>query len=102
MAALFLRAKGYKILSQRFRSGKGEIDLIALKGKTLVFVEVKARKTEEEGLYAITPRQRERIRQSAEIWLAQEEIDYDICRFDVVVLTPKGLLTHIENAFQEE
>lgn len=99
MAALFLRAKGYKILAQRYRTPYGEIDLIAKKNNCLIFVEVKARKTLEDGLYSILPRQQERIIAAAEIWLAEKNSEFEECRFDVVLLTPKGLPTHIKNAF---
>lgn len=43
LAVKFLRAKGYKIIERNFRKGYGEIDIIAIQGRTLVFVEVKTR-----------------------------------------------------------
>jgi len=102
MAALFLRAKGYKILAQRYRTPHGEIDLVTKKNNCLVFVEVKARKTLEDGLYSILPKQQQRIMAAAEMWIAEKGVDFEGCRFDVVLLTPKGLPTHIKNAFMQE
>ena len=58
-----LMAKGYRILGLRAKTPKGEIDLIALRGRRLVFVEVKRRLTLEDAEASITPRQRERNRE---------------------------------------
>src|SRR5262245_55959447 len=54
-AALWLRLKGYRILDSRVKTPKGEIDLIASKGKMLIFVEVKAREEQGKALDAVTP-----------------------------------------------
>ncbi|KKQ34149.1 MAG: hypothetical protein US51_C0051G0007 [Microgenomates group bacterium GW2011_GWA2_37_6] len=43
LATKFLKGKGYKIIDRNFRKGYGEIDIIAIQGRTLVFVEVKTR-----------------------------------------------------------
>ena len=67
-AAAFLIAKGYRILARRYRSPMGEIDIIAARRSTLIFVEVKARATLDEAALAITPRQKQRIAAAAEIW----------------------------------
>lgn len=48
-AALFLRRRGYRIIAQNVRTKLGEIDLVALKGDLVVFVEVKARSSDEFG-----------------------------------------------------
>jgi putative endonuclease len=56
LAAKFLKEKGYKIIDRNFRKGYGEIDIIATRSKTLVFVEVKTRTSDKFGtpLEAIT------------------------------------------------
>src|SRR5215467_5803054 len=67
-AAAYLIAKGYRIVARRFRSGVGEIDIIARRRGTIVFVEVKARSSLDEAAYAVTPQQQARIIAAAEAW----------------------------------
>ena len=106
IAAQMLRLKGYKILTQRFKTKAGEIDIIAKKSGTIVFVEVKSRKTLEDGLFSVTARQQERIYTAAELWLAQaerENLDPSqefAVRFDVIVVAPNQLPDHIMDAFR--
>src|SRR5229473_2901128 len=56
-AAVYLMAKGYRILAKRFRTPYGEIDIVARRRNLLAFVEVKARASLDEAAYAVTPRQ---------------------------------------------
>ena len=58
MAAWYLQAKGYRILQRNYRTPMGEIDLVAKDGKTLVFVEVKARRSYRFGPAKWPSRQR--------------------------------------------
>lgn len=62
MAMWFLRFRGYRLLFQNYRCGKGthagEVDLIMLKKKTVVFIEVKQRQTLEKAAYAVLPRKK--------------------------------------------
>ncbi len=60
LAALFLRAKLYRILAQRYRVQGGEIDIIAQRGDTIAFVEVKARADLDAAMISITPQTRRR------------------------------------------
>src|SRR5690606_2500278 len=61
-AAAFLRGKKFRILAERLCTAGGEIDVLALDGKTtLVVVEVKARATLDDSLYSITPAKRKRL-----------------------------------------
>jgi len=55
LTALLLRLKGHRIVAQRYRTPVGEIDLVALKGKRLAFIEVKRRKTKEEAAWMLPP-----------------------------------------------
>lgn len=102
VAAWALRVKGYRVLAERYKTPSGEIDLIVRRGRTLVFVEVKARATLSAGLEAITPRQQSRIRSAAEIFLSKGYGPAP-CRFDAVVVTPGrfGLprIVHRQNAW---
>ena len=56
-AAVYLMAKGYRILAKRYRTPYGEIDLVAKRRNLLAFIEVKARGSLDEAAYAVTPRQ---------------------------------------------
>src|SRR5215213_4274726 len=64
-AADMLSRRGYEILSRRFRSPAGEIDLVASKGAHLAFVEVKARRNRDGAAWSVTPRQQRRIADAA-------------------------------------
>ena len=59
-AAAMLTRRGFDILSRRFRSPAGEIDLVASNGPHLAFVEVKARRNRDEAAWSVTPRQQRR------------------------------------------
>lgn len=99
-AAALLVAKGYRILARRFRSPLGEIDIIARRRQTLVFVEVKARNTLDDAAEAVTPRQRQRIVAAAEIWLgAHSDIPFTDIRFDAMLVAPGKMPRHIPAAF---
>ena len=99
-AAALLIAKGYRIVARRFRSRVGEIDIVARRRRTLIFVEVKARERLDDAAEAVIVRQQRRIIAAAEIWLAAHPDlgDTDI-RFDVVLVAPRSLPRHIEAAF---
>ena len=71
VAALSLRLKGYRILESRVKTPVGEIDLIAVRGKTLAFVEVKQRQTYNLALTAVSDRNWQRIASAAANWTAQ-------------------------------
>lgn len=70
IACTLLRLKGYRILAERVRAPVGEIDIIATRGNTLVFVEVKQRRTRAAALESITAKQRRRIERAALLWAA--------------------------------
>jgi len=99
-AAALLIAKGYRIVARRWKSPVGEIDIVARRRRTLIFVEVKARLTHDDAAEAVIVRQQRRIVAAAEAWLAShpDDINCDI-RFDVVLVAPKSLPRHIMAAF---
>lgn len=105
-AAAFLEKKGYRVLERNYRSRFGEIDLIAQDGKTIVFVEVKARRTLRWGdpAQAVHHRKQQKIFQVAQLYLMRQEKEDVPCRFDVVevIITPDGSsrIHHILNAFE--
>jgi putative endonuclease len=103
-AAAFLEKKGLKILERNFRFHSGEVDIIALEGETLVFVEVKAWSAYgidalEQGL---DKRKQRRIIETAKHFLSiYRNYIYMAVRFDVVFVTPQGI-THLASAFAEQ
>jgi putative endonuclease len=86
----YLKEQGLKLLDKNFRGKHGEIDLIMLEGKTLVFVEVRYRKNKDYGgpLASITPQKQQRISATAELYL-QQQPKYRHARIDVVGMTQK-------------
>ncbi len=100
-AATALRLKGFKILGSRVKTPVGEIDLVARRGRLLIFVEVKARQQHSDGLEAITPHQQARILAAAEAFLAQhpQYADLDM-RFDAVICCPGRLPHHLADAWR--
>ncbi len=104
VAALQLEDKGYQILDRNWRCAQGEIDLVALDGEEVVFVEVKTRRgrqmgSPEEGL---TQQKGQRLIELAQLYLVERDIEPD-WRIDLVAveLDSSGKLTrceHIVNA----
>jgi putative endonuclease len=101
LAGLWLRAKGFGILASRFQSPQGEIDLIARRGRLLLFVEVKARSDDAAAAEAVTARQRSRIERAAQAFL-QRRPELAACemRFDAVLIRPGRLPRHIKDAWR--
>ncbi|MET1416365.1 YraN family protein [Roseibium sp. HPY-6] len=100
-AAWYLRLTGWRILKHRYKTKAGEIDLIAKKRKTVAFVEVKARKTREAALEAVTPASQKRISRAARIFVAEHpKAGFFTLRFDIVVIRPWALPERIESAFE--
>lgn len=108
LTAEYLRGNGYHILDSGFRCQEGEIDLIAQKGDTLAFVEVKTRQSAHYGAgrEAVDRRKQRKITATAFHYLAQHpDLPHKI-RFDVAdILAPQGVQTqrpalrYLENAF---
>lgn len=87
VAAAWLMAKGYRILAHRFRVPQGEVDLIAKRGRLIAFVEVKARATHDEAVWAVTTQTERRIAAAAQIWQARHAQGPKVSfRYDVVAV----------------
>lgn len=101
LAALLLILKGHRILARRARTPAGEIDLIARKGGTLVFAEVKARAGLDAGTEALAPRQRDRIARAAEAFVRTSPdlagLDW---RFDLIAVAGGWRLKHLKDAWR--
>ncbi len=96
------RLNGYKIIAKNFSCRYGEIDIIALRKDTIVFVEVKTRKNSEFAYAreAVDVKKQGRIKNTAIVYLQKNNfLDYNI-RFDVAeVYTDNDICNIIENAF---
>lgn len=99
IAALFLMAKGYRILAHRARTPFGEVDLAALKRGVLVIVEVKARATLAAGVEAVTPMQQERLARAAQALAGRWRMTKLPIRFDIVVVGARWAPQHVRGAW---
>lgn len=112
LSVFVLMLKGYRIIKHRYKTKFGEIDLIAAKKGTIVFIEVKWRQTMESGLEAINQKTQQRIINAAKHFMAKQHqmsksgaknsAIVDGYRFDVVVWRSIFHFSHIKNAFWEQ
>jgi putative endonuclease len=88
LAVAELTRRGYAILDRRYRTRRGEIDIVADDGGTIVFVEVKARATGDfgGGAEAVTPSKQRRLVSMAIDYLARRGLTDRPCRFDVIAI----------------
>ncbi|HEY0149037.1 MAG TPA: YraN family protein [Allosphingosinicella sp.] len=100
LAAWFLRLKGYAILAQRVRTPVGEVDLVARRGRTLVFVEVKARATAHEAAHAVDDYRLRRVAAAAEALAHRFARADDDIRIDAVIVVPGRLPRHLANVWR--
>ena len=107
-AARLLRRAGYRLLERNYRNSHGEIDIVAREGEELVFVEVRARSSDEfgSGAESVGPAKRRQLVRMASAYLQAKKIPEANCRFDVVELAmldngePRGNI--IKDAFRAD
>ena len=101
LAALWLMAKGYRILGFRLKTPQAEIDLLAIRGRTLAVVEVKRRADLLAALEAVSFDQRDRLRRAA-LALASRRpaLAGAAVRLDLMALAPGRLPMHIPDAWK--
>ncbi|MEI9965777.1 MAG: YraN family protein [Caulobacteraceae bacterium] len=101
LAALWLMAKGYRILGFRLKTRAAEIDLLAQKGGVLAVVEVKSRASIEAALEAVGPDQRERLRRAGRSLAKNRSSLVRLSvRLDLIALAPHRLPRHIPDAWR--
>jgi putative endonuclease len=101
LAALYLMAKGYRILGFRLKTPQAEIDILALRGRTLVAVEVRRRTSLLAALEAVSFDQRDRLRRGAAGLAARRaSLAGASVRLDLVALAPGRLPVHIPDAWK--
>lgn len=100
IAVKYLRKQGYKIICENYRSGLGEIDIIAQDRDTVVFVEVKSRTSDKFGFpyESIDRKKQNQIMKSALIYVKKEKIAHTNLRFDVISIFGDSV-NLIKNAF---
>lgn len=103
IAAWWLRLKGYSILARRVATPVGEIDLVAVRAGTLVFVEVKARAHFDQALLALNPAALHRVSRAARLLSGQyaARVRPVAVRIDAVLVVPRRWPHHIEAVWQE-
>jgi putative endonuclease len=100
LAAWYLRLKGWRIVARRVKTARGEIDLVARRGGTLAFVEVKWRRTEAELAHAIDAWRLRRVGAAAQAVASRFERPGDTITVDILLLAPGRWPRHIANAYQ--
>lgn len=102
MAVAFLEKKGFKILHRNYQASYSEIDIIAMDGEWLVFVEVKLRGDADHGYpeESLTKGKIKALHRGADIYLHKTDYDGKL-RFDLVAITlkPTFEIVHFEDAF---
>jgi len=105
VAERYLQKKGYTLVERNYRCPAGELDLIVLDRRVVVFVEVKTRTGHGFGspLEAVEFRKQRKMIQAAQFFLAEKRLQQRDARFDVVGVSWPGrnpVVEHIENAFE--
>jgi putative endonuclease len=100
LACWYLRLHGWRILARRARVSGGEVDIVARRGKTLAFVEVKARATESAAAFALDEWRLRRVAAAAERLAPRYMCDGDDVRIDALFLIPKRWPRHLTNVWQ--
>lgn len=104
VAEQYLRRKGYKLVERNYRCPTGEVDLILLDRRVIVFVEVKTRSDHSFGtpLEAVEIRKQHRVIRAAQYFLNQKGLHHREARFDVIGISwpqSEPIVEHIQNAF---
>jgi putative endonuclease len=106
-AERFVRRLGYKIVARRERGPLGEIDLVAVDGRTIVFIEVKTRTSHDAGhpAEAVDAAKQQKLTRLALAWLKRHELLEYPARFDVLAVTwppdaRRPHIDHYQNAFE--
>ena len=105
IAELFLKKKGYKLVERNYRCAAGELDLVMMDHRVIVFVEVKTRTGIGYGtpLEAVESRKQLKMIYAAQFFLSAKKLNQREARFDVVGISwpgPQPVVEHIENAFE--
>lgn len=99
IAAWWLRLQGWRILARRQRTPVGEVDIVARRGRTVIFVEVKARDNEQGLALAIDRHRLTRVARAAEVLAARFARNGEDVRIDVILIAPRRWPRHLKNVW---
>jgi putative endonuclease len=100
LACWYLRLKGWRILARRARVPGGEVDIVARRGQTLAFIEVKARATEQAAAFSLDRYRLRRVAAAAERLTPKYMRDGDAVRIDALFIVPGKLPRHLANVWE--
>lgn len=100
LACWYLRLKGWRILARRVRVPGGEVDIVARRGRTLAFIEVKARSTQEAAAFSLDRHRLRRVAVAAERLTAKYMRENDDVRIDALFVVPRKLPRHLANVWE--
>ncbi len=105
LATVFLKQKGFQIITRNYRQKTGEVDIIAKDGETLIFIEVKTRSSLLFGqpFEAVTIKKQTQLNRIALDYMTRNKINNQAARFDVISIlieqNKKPKIEHLENCF---
>jgi putative endonuclease len=99
LACWHLRLRGWRILARRVRVRVGEVDIVARRGRTLAFVEVKARATAEAAAFSLDEWRLRRVAAAAEQLTPRFMRDGDNVRIDAIFVLPRQWPRHLVNVW---
>lgn len=100
IACWYLRMRGWRILARRARVPGGEVDIVARRGPTLAFVEVKARSTDDSAAVALDEYRLRRVAAAAQRLMPRYMHGVDEVRIDAIFIVPFRWPRHLENVWQ--
>jgi putative endonuclease len=99
IAAWWMRLQGWRILARRVRTPAGEVDLVARRHRTVAFIEVKTRRTDESLAIAVDRHRLIRVARSAEALIPRFARRGETTRIDVILVAPGRLPHHLKNVW---
>ncbi len=99
IAAWWLRLRGWRIIGERVKTRRGEVDLVARRGKTLAFIEVKTRTKDSDLSLAIDSSRLRRVAAAAELLYPRYAKGAENVRIDVILVAPWRLPHHLVNVW---
>ena len=100
IAALWLQLRGWRILARRARVPGGEVDIVARRGRTIAFVEVKARSSDDQAALALDAYRLRRVAVAAERLAPRFMRAGDDLRIDAIFIVPRRLPRHLTDVWQ--
>jgi putative endonuclease len=100
IACWYLRLRGWRILARRARVPGGEVDIVARRGRTVAFIEVKARASENAAAFALDDYRLRRVVVAAERLTSRYARDGDDVRIDAMFVVPRSWPRHLANIWQ--